>query len=90
MRTLYRSLNERDRRRYAAIEGSKLGYGGRTCIRGVLGCDYNALHLGMEALKELPHDDDLLVTALTPVQRTVFQLLGLKPAGYGRWSRLRT
>ena len=54
MRTLYRSLNERDRRRYAAIEASKLGYGGQTYIRGVLGCDYKTLHRGMEELKELP------------------------------------
>lgn len=54
MRTLYASLNERDRRRYAAIEASKLGYGGQTYIRGVLGCDYKTLRRGMEELKDLP------------------------------------
>lgn len=54
MRTLYTSLNERDRRRYAAIEASKLGYGGQTYIRAVLGCDYKTLRRGMEELKSLP------------------------------------
>lgn len=54
MRTLYTSLNERDRRRYAAIEASKLGYGGQTYIRAVLGCDYKTLRRGMEELKGLP------------------------------------
>jgi hypothetical protein len=54
MRTLYRSLNERDRRRYAAIEASKLGFGGQTYIRSVLGCDYKTLRRGMEELKDLP------------------------------------
>lgn len=54
MKTLYGSLNERDRRRYAAIEASKLGYGGQTYIRGVLGCDYKTLRRGMEELRNLP------------------------------------
>ena len=54
MRTLYGSLNERDRRRYAAIEARKLGYGGQTYIRAVLGCDYKTLRRGMEELKDLP------------------------------------
>lgn len=54
MRTLYGSLNERDRRRYAAIEASKLGFGGQTYIRSVLGCDYKTLRRGMEELKNLP------------------------------------
>lgn len=54
MKTLYGSLNERDRRRYAAIEASKLGYGGQTYVRAVLGCDYKTLRRGMEELKSLP------------------------------------
>ena len=54
MRTLYRSLNERDGRRYAAIEARKLGYGGQTYIRAVLGCDYKDASSGMEELKDLP------------------------------------
>ena len=54
MRTLYNSLNERDRRRYAAIEARKLGYGGQTYVRAVLGCDYKTLRRGMEELEDLP------------------------------------
>jgi hypothetical protein len=54
MKTLYGSLNERDRRRYAAIEASKLGHGGQTYIRTVLGCDYKTLRRGMEELNDLP------------------------------------
>ena len=54
MKTLYGSLNERDRRRYAAIEASKLGHGGQTYIRSVLGCDYKTLRQGMQDLSDLP------------------------------------
>jgi hypothetical protein len=54
MRTLFVSLNERDRRRYAAIEASKLGRGGQTYVRSVLGCDYKTLRQGMQELNDLP------------------------------------
>jgi hypothetical protein len=54
MKTLYGSLNERDRRRYAAIEARKLGHGGQTYIRAILGCDYKTLRRGMEELKSPP------------------------------------
>jgi len=32
MKNLYQSLSEKDRRRYAAIEAKKLGYGGTSYI----------------------------------------------------------
>ena len=51
MKTLYHSLNERDRRRYAAIEARKLGYGGMTYIVGLFGCDYKTIHRGAEDLQ---------------------------------------
>jgi hypothetical protein len=54
MKTLYGSLNERDRRRYAAIEASKLGHGGQTYIHLVLGRDYKTLRRGREELDDLP------------------------------------
>jgi len=56
MKTLYRSLNERDRRRYAAVEADKLGYGGQTYISGILGCDHKTLQRGLE---DLDHPPDL-------------------------------
>ena len=39
MRMFYRSLSEKDRRRYAAIEAQKPGYGGTQVIADLLGCD---------------------------------------------------
>ena len=43
MRRLFGSLNERDRRRYAAVEAAKLGHGGLEDVAGVLGCDPKAI-----------------------------------------------
>jgi hypothetical protein len=54
MKTLYASLNEKDRRRYAAIEAKKLGYGGQTYIVGLFGCDYKTLRRGLEELQDPP------------------------------------
>ena len=50
MKTLYESLNERDRRRYAAIEADKLGYGGQAYISHLLGCDHKTLQRGLDEL----------------------------------------
>ena len=55
MQRLYRSLNERDRRRYAAIEAEKLGYGGQTYISQLLGCDHKTLQRGLEELDNPPN-----------------------------------
>ena len=52
MRELYGSLNEKDRRRYAAVEAAKLGYGGQTYIVGLFGCDYKTLRRGLEELND--------------------------------------
>jgi hypothetical protein len=51
MKTLYESLNECDRRRYAAVEARKLGHGGQSYIRRLLGCDYKTLQRGLAELK---------------------------------------
>lgn len=56
MKTLYESLSEKDRRRYAAIEADKLGFGGQTYIVELLGCDYKTLRRGLD---ELDHPPDL-------------------------------
>lgn len=47
----YQSLNERDRRRYAAVEASKLGHGGIEFIAQLLGCDPKTISRGMTELK---------------------------------------
>ena len=51
MKTLYESLNERDRRQYAAIEARELGYGGQTYIHRLFGCDYKTLRRGLADLE---------------------------------------
>lgn len=50
MQRLYHSLSEKDRRRYAAIEALKLGWGGITYISQLFGCDYYTIRFGMEEL----------------------------------------
>jgi hypothetical protein len=52
MQRLYSSLNEKDRRRYAAIEAINLGWGGISYVSGLFGCDYYTLRLGMAELDD--------------------------------------
>jgi len=56
MRRFYRSLSERDRRRYAAVEALKLGWGGITYISQLFECDDKPIRDGM---KELEQEDRL-------------------------------
>ena len=51
MARFYRSLNERDRRRYAAVEATKLGHGGIEYISQLLGCDPKTIGRGMTELE---------------------------------------
>ncbi len=54
----YNSLSEKDRRRYAAIEATKLGYGGVTYIRSILQCDDRTITRGLQELNsELSNED---------------------------------
>lgn len=57
MRRLYSMLNERDRRRYAAVEAAKLGYGGVSYVSRVFDCDPKTIERGacdLENPPELP------------------------------------
>jgi len=56
MKRLFDSLRENDRRRYAAIEATKLGHGGVEYIARVLGCDPKTIRQGQTELEE---GDDL-------------------------------
>lgn len=56
MKRFYESLSEKDRRRYAAVEAQKLGYGGTTYISSVLGCDPKTIRQGQAEITELPDD----------------------------------
>lgn len=50
MINFYKSLPEKDRRRYAGIEAIKLGHGGITYICKLLKCDYSAVSRGQKEL----------------------------------------
>jgi hypothetical protein len=54
MVTFYGSLREKDRRRYAAVEAAKLGFGGVEYIADLLGCDPKTIRQGRADLADLP------------------------------------
>jgi Rhodopirellula transposase DDE domain len=74
MQRYYQSLSEKDSRRYAAIEAVKLGYGGVSYIRTLLGCAYYTITLGMNELND----------------ETAMAQVGVRQAGGGRKSVLET
>lgn len=51
MLRMYNSPNERDRRRDAAVEAVKLGYGGTEYVAQVVRCDPKTIHLGISELQ---------------------------------------
>ena len=57
MRNFYRSLSEKDGRRYAAVEATKLGHGGKTYIARLFGCDPDTVAAGVKDIAGLPNDD---------------------------------
>ena len=52
MQRYYRSLSEKDRRRYAAIEAIKLGYGGISYISVLLECHAHTIRRGIAELQD--------------------------------------
>jgi hypothetical protein len=59
MKAFFDSLNEKDRRRYAAIEAMKLGHGGQNYISSVLGCHFQTIMAGIDEIRngtETPED----------------------------------
>ncbi len=83
MRNFYRSLSEKDRRRYAAVEAQKLGHGGKVYIQKVLGCNARTLDRGLsEISQELPENEKRIrqkgggrksILATVPELDSVFQ-----------------
>jgi hypothetical protein len=47
----YQTLSEKERRRYAAIEAEKIGYGGISYMVRLLGCRPETIKRGMEEMK---------------------------------------
>jgi hypothetical protein len=52
MQRFFGWLSEKDRRRYAAIEATKLGHGGIEYIARVLTCDPKTIRQGLHELEE--------------------------------------
>jgi hypothetical protein len=52
MKMFYESLNEKDRRHYAAIEAHKLDHGGITYISELLNCARSTIHDALEEFKK--------------------------------------
>ena len=55
MRSFAASLSEKDRRRFAAFEASRLGHGGVAFVARVIGCSRSTIERGT---LELDHLDD--------------------------------
>jgi len=51
MKKFYETLSEKDRRRYAALEAMRLGYGGQKYICEILGCNPDTVKSGVEELR---------------------------------------
>ena len=56
MRSFYKTLSEKDRRRYAAVEAQRLGHGGITYVAEMLGCSTKTISRGIEELESLDLD----------------------------------
>ncbi len=56
MVNFYRSLSEKDRRRYAAVEAGKLEHGGVRYIAKLFGCDPDTIRRGLADVQQLPAD----------------------------------
>lgn len=56
LRDFFATLSEKDRRRFAAVEARRLGYGGIAYVADILGCSRRTIERGARELDELPHD----------------------------------
>ena len=56
---LYKSLSEKDRRRYTAVEAEKLGHGGVQYVAELFECDPDTVRRGVQDMVQLPADEAL-------------------------------
>ena len=52
MQQFYHSLNEKDRRHYAAVEADKLGHGGVEYISRLLNCSRQTIYTAMAEMEK--------------------------------------
>ncbi|NQV23501.1 MAG: ISAzo13 family transposase [Rhodopirellula sp.] len=57
MRDLFGSLSEKDRRRFAALEALRLGYGGVSYLARLFGCGRELIEHGLKELEQLAEGD---------------------------------
>ncbi len=76
IKKLYNSLSEKDKRRYAASEAQKLGWGGISYIMKVCGCSRNTIVQGIKDLEAM--------------NETTINILRIRKKGGGRKSILAT
>ena len=55
-RNVFQTLNEKDKRRFAAIQARQLGHGGITYLAKLLGISESTISRGIEELDTLPDD----------------------------------
>jgi len=60
MQLFAKSLNERDRRRYAGLEALKLGHGGISYISKLLNIDAKTISKGIQEIKSQELNTDLI------------------------------
>ena len=56
IKKFYRTLSEKDKRRYAALEAQKLGHGGISHVAQMLGCSRTTIYEGLRELEAMPDD----------------------------------
>jgi len=56
MRSFFKTLSEKDQRRYAALEAQRLGHGGIIYVAGILECSKRTIRRGIQELDAL-HED---------------------------------
>jgi len=54
MKKFYDSLNEKDKRRYAAIESMRIGHGGQAYISQIFACDRKTIRKGIREVENFP------------------------------------
>ncbi len=81
MRNFYNSLNEKNRRHYAALEANKLGFGGISYVCRLLNCSEHTVKRGIEEMsKPLPSWKDRIRLAGGGRKREVDKQVGIDEA----------
>ena len=81
IKIFYNSLNEKDRRHYAALEANKLGFGGISYVCRLLNCSEHTVNRGIQELsKPLPSWKDRIRLAGGGRKREIDKQAGIDEA----------